>query len=392
MAHLITTKNDVINEDKYPLVGDTTIIGRHPCCEVVIDFGAVSREHARILHETNGYFIEDLHSRNGTYHNGKAINTRVQLFNGDKIRICDFEFVFIGDPIDQTYARNAISSNSGNHVIIDEDSGKEDSFNITSQINIPSNKVQINSANAEVKLRALIDIGRNLGAALEEVLPQLLDNILRIFRQADCAYILLNNSSNKRLELKAFKHRDPHCNESFRISRSILERVSTTKSAILSDDIGNDSRFDPSESIVSYHIASVMAAPILDADQKECLGVIQVDSRSGDKKFSYNDLDLLVSIAFQMAVAIENAKLHEVVIHDKIMERELAVAHEVQRGLLPLSHPQVEGYEFFDFYQPAKYLGGDYFDYIPLPNDEIAIALGDVSGKGISAALLMAKL
>jgi len=74
------------------------------------------------------------------------------------------------------------------------------------------------------------------------------------------------------------------------------------------------------------------------------------------------------------------------------LRRELAVAYRVQQGFLPAAPPDLDGYEFFDFYEPAKELGGDYFDYVPLPRGRLAIVLGDVSGKGISAALLMAKL
>ena len=392
MSYLQATSLEFVKEENFPVV-DSATIGRQPFCEVVLDHGAVSREHARITHLQNcGYFLEDLNSRNGTCLNGRMVHTKVRIFDGDRIRICDVEFVFHGDTPD-AFAPNADEfHHSSVAKIIIEDDPKDETYNVTSQIQIPPQKGQMNPANAEIKLHALIDIGRNLGANLEEVLPQLLENLLKIFRQADCAYFLLNDPATKRLELKAFKHRNPQNQESFRISRSVLERVATNKAAILSDDIGNDSRFGPSESIVNYHIHSVMAAPVMNTEQDECLGVIQVDSRSSGKKFNYNDLDLLASVAYQVAVAVENTRLHEAKMHEKIMEHELEVAHKVQRGLLPVSHPEIPNYDFFDFYQPARYLGGDYYDYIPLPNGEIAIALGDVSGKGISAALFVAKL
>ena len=370
-------------------------IGRHPCCEIVLDHGAVSREHARIVKEPQGYFVEDLHSRNGTYLNGRMIDSKIRVFSEDVIRICDVEFTFFDHTTSvRPVGDSKFHSGSGSRIIIDDSPMDDEVFLATTGITVPATqKAHLNPANAEIKLHALIDIGRNLGTDLDQVLPQLLENLLKIFQQADCAYILLNDRQTQRLELRAFKHRNPQNQESFRISRSILEKVSSTKAAILSDDIGNDSRFDPSESIVNYSIHSVMAAPILGGNQQEtCLGVIQVDSRSSGKKFNYNDLDLLVSVAYQIAVAIENAQYHDVVIQERILERELSVAHKVQRGLLPISPPVIEDYEFFDYYQPARYLGGDYYDFIPLPSGEIAIALGDVSGKGISAALLMAKL
>jgi len=135
-----------------------------------------------------------------------------------------------------------------------------------------------------------------------------------------------------------------------------------------------------------------MAVPIMDYDQAEVLGVIQVDARSRGQKFTHEDLDLLVSLAYQVAVCYQNARLHEIAISEKIMEREMNIANTVQRGLLPQSPPVISNYEFFDFYRPAKYLGGDYYDYIVLADGRLVFALGDVSGKGVAASLLMAKL
>jgi len=393
--YLQTPANVCLQAEKFPLQQESTTIGRHPCCEILLDHGAVSREHARIVKEPQGYFVEDLHSRNGTYLNGRMLESKTRIFNEDIIRICDVEFTFFDSSAGIRPEEHSSLLATGTRIIIDDSPVDEEVFRSAAGVDAPlPQKANLNPANAEIKLRALVDIGRNLGTDLDHVLPQLLENLLKIFQQADCAYILLNDKQTQRLELRAFRHRNPQNRESFRISRSILEKVSSTKAAILSDDVGADSRFDPSESIVNYSIHSVMAAPILaeEHDDNTCLGVIQVDSRSSGKKFNYNDLDLLVSVAYQIAVAIENALYHDVVIQERIIERELSVAHKVQRGLLPISPPTIEGYEFFDFYQPARYLGGDYYDFIPLPGGEMGIALGDVSGKGISAALLMAKL
>ncbi|MEI2700398.1 MAG: SpoIIE family protein phosphatase [Microthrixaceae bacterium] len=74
------------------------------------------------------------------------------------------------------------------------------------------------------------------------------------------------------------------------------------------------------------------------------------------------------------------------------MEKELEFATQVQLGFLPKDPPQVDGYEFADYYEPAHRVGGDYFDYIRLPNGNLAITVGDVAGKGVPAALLMARL
>jgi serine phosphatase RsbU (regulator of sigma subunit) len=101
---------------------------------------------------------------------------------------------------------------------------------------------------------------------------------------------------------------------------------------------------------------------------------------------------MLVSVACQAAFAVENAQLHEAAVSDQALKQELAVAHEVQRGFLPSAAPRIPEYEFFEFYEPANQLGGDYYDYVELPGGKLAVVVADVSGKGISASLLMAKL
>jgi serine phosphatase RsbU (regulator of sigma subunit) len=97
-------------------------------------------------------------------------------------------------------------------------------------------------------------------------------------------------------------------------------------------------------------------------------------------------------VACQAAVAVENTQLHEVALREEVLQRELGLAHRVQKGLLPAAPPQLDGYQFFDFYNPAQQLGGDYYDYVHLPGNRLASVLADVCGKGIAAALLVARL
>src|SRR5208283_5476830 len=117
-----------------------------------------------------------------------------------------------------------------------------------------------------------------------------------------------------------------------------------------------------------------------------------IDSADQRNRFNRDDLEVLASVACQAAIAVENAELHEMAIRDQKRSRELEVAHDVLRGFLPASSPQINGYDFFDFYEPANELGGDYYDYIPLSGRRLAIVVADVSGKGIPASLLMARL
>jgi serine phosphatase RsbU (regulator of sigma subunit) len=135
-----------------------------------------------------------------------------------------------------------------------------------------------------------------------------------------------------------------------------------------------------------------MCAPLLSRSTGKAFGVIQLDTQDRAKKFTADDLKLLLAVAGQAAIALENAKLHETLIARVGLERDLKIAHQVQLSFLPKKSPQIAGYEFFAFYEPAQEVGGDYYDFIPMPNHKLAVMIGDVAGKGVPAALLMAKV
>ena len=202
---------------------------------------------------------------------------------------------------------------------------------------------------------------------------------------------MLRDPQTGRLVPKAVKYRRREDTQTVRISRTIVNSVMASKEAILSADAATDARFDMAESIVDFHIRSMMCAPLIDRDGKS-LGVIQIDTLDQRNRFQQDDLDVLASVACQAAFAVENAQLHEAAMRDQALKRELAVAHEVQRGFLPSAAPRIPEYDFFEFYEPANQLGGDYYDYVELPGGRLAVVVADVSGKGISASLLMAKL
>jgi sigma-B regulation protein RsbU (phosphoserine phosphatase) len=374
----------------FSLEGDRIVLGRHPDCNIVLEVGAVSRQHAQILKIGDDYYIEDLHSRNGTFVNEHLVRGRRKLADNEQVRICDLVFVFHGGaPEVVITSRGPEESRT---MIFDE--RPTGGSTIMSKLDVSTGRDGLRLAvNPEVKLKALLQIGQDLGKALTlgEVLTKLLNGLFAIFLQADRGFVVLKEPDTERLIPKAVKHRRDETSGQMRISRTILNQVMGAKEAILSADAATDTRFDMSDSIVDFHIHSMMCAPLV-GSEGHVLGVIQIDTLDQRHRFTVDDLEVLASVAAQAAIAVENAQLHELVLQEEVLERELVVAHKVQRGFLPAAPPQLPGYEFFDFYEPANHLGGDYFDYVALPGDRLGIALADVSGKGISAALLMAKL
>jgi len=251
------------------------------------------------------------------------------------------------------------------------------------------------------KLQAILEIARALGGTidLDGVLGRVLDALFRILPQADRGFILLKGEGDGDLILRASKLRDQDA-ASPAFSRTIFDHVTSQGQAILCEDIGADDRFGDSPSVKESRIRTLLCVPLWDQDRHP-VGVVQIDTRDEHSPFDEDDLELMVAIAGPVSVAIENARLHGNAVRQADLEREARDARAVQRALIPDKQPDLPGYEFWHFYEPARYVGGDYFDYRPLPRPGTpldqpsarwAVAIGDVSGKGMPAALLMTRL
>jgi phosphoserine phosphatase RsbU/P len=392
------------------LRGERMVLGRHPSCEIVLDNAAVSRQHAQIIKRQGDFFLEDLRSRNRTYLNGVPIEGRTPLNHADEVKICDVVFQFNsslpkspdhpavneGSTFEGTAAGSSNFGRTMPQIAVSRTpSGDVDALGTSSSIISTLNAKSAHSTRLaikpELKLRAVLEISNALARTLklDDVLESLLGGLFKVFPQADAGFVLLEDDSGKRV-VKSAQAR-PADAGSVRISNTIVRKAMDSGEAILSADALGDSRFDASESLDGLGIRSMMCVPILTVDDK-ALGVIQLDTTSLQQQFTQGDLDVLVSVSSQASLAIENARLHEDLVQRNEIERELRFATQVQLGFLPNERPDVPGYEFFDYYEPAHRVGGDYFDYIALPDGRIAIGLADVAGKGIPAALLMARM
>ncbi len=247
----------------FPLEGESVVLGRHSACDVVLESSAVSRQHARILNIDGAFYVEDLHSRNGTLLNGQPITQRQLLSEGDRLGICDLSFAFHLTPpeltVDVPAGRGQTPSED---MMVDDDRTAADSSVMSKQTVSSGSTGMRLEVNTEAKLKALMEISQNLGRALglAEVLPKLLDSLFAIFVQADRGFIVLRDPRTDRLVPKAVKYRRQDDMQTLRISRTIMGNVMTAKEAILSADAAADSRFDMSDSIVDFQIRSMICA------------------------------------------------------------------------------------------------------------------------------------
>ena len=365
------------------------LVGRHPDCHVVLDSAAVSRQHCVLTVTAEGVVAEDLRSRNGTLLNGVPLAGPRRLENGDELSICGHRLAFLDESPDDSSAA----------IVIDDDLDDEDlqasrsDAVIVSQVDVP--RPSLNEGldkHTEAKLRAVLGINRAIGASLslDDVLPRLLDGLHDAFPQADRGFVLLAQQPTGKLRLRARKIKRPGDGPP-RLSRTLIDKVASSRQAILSADAVTDTRFRANESVLVGCIRSVMCVPVTSGDGR-LLGVIQVDSRDIRDGFDAADLDVLAGIAGRAAQAIEQALAHDERVEREQLNRDLELAHRVQQGLLPNMPPDLPGFAIFDFYEAARQVGGDFFGYVPLSGGRLAVVLADVSGKGIAAALLMAAL
>lgn len=394
MATLLLLKGSNPGQ-RFEVRGEHTVIGRHPECDIVVDAGAVSRQHARINQTQGEFFLEDLKSRNGTFLNGRQITEATRLSERDRIKICDLLFTFhLDDPDKVGMDSERRGGTTPLELVVEDEQGDmSSSSTIMSTLDVASSARLRLEVEPEAKLRAVLEISQNLSntLALDEVLPKILESLFKIFPQADRGFLLLKDPETNRLVPKAVRHRRQQHDDSITISRTIVNKAMEEGKAILSADAASDSRFDLSQSIADFRIRSMICAPLMSASG-QALGIIHIDTENVQSKFTQDDLDVLTSAAIQAAQAVENASLHEHLATEQRLLRELDFAKEVQGSFLPKQPPELPNFAFFDFYKAARQIGGDYYGYIPLPNKRLAVAVGDVAGKGVPAALLMARL
>jgi sigma-B regulation protein RsbU (phosphoserine phosphatase) len=388
MAVLVRTQGTHQGKWLYP-VGKRCVLGRHSECDVsdvFQDIGGVSRVHAHIELDGGRHFLEDRGSRNGTFLNGQRLSARTQLHSGDKIDIAGVELMFTEDLEDSRYP-------------VPPAPVEQVSFTEPTAPEIPLSSVAVTASapaapsagySADM-LRALAKMLQRLGRSVDvqETLQELLAGLFTIFTQAQRGFVaFIGEDDEVTPRATHFQHAEKDARVN--ISRTLIRHVLARKEAILWAD---DSQSDEiaSSTLAAMKIRSLMCAPLLDGEGLP-FGVVQIDTDDMVRAFSAEDLEVMVGAVSQAAVAVRFAKLHEEALRRQAVQRDMELARHVQLGLLPVGYPLCEGYEYFAFYHAAYEVGGDYYDFIELPGERVALVVADAAGKGVSAALMMAKL
>ena len=342
---------------------------------------SVSRKHAAVLRKGTTFEIKDLNSTRGTLVNAQKLADAIELRDGDTLQIGEVQLTF------------------NKHVVEIEDGDDEQSTVYAAIDVLNQSDRHFPLIKPEAKFRALRLIGQELGGTLvlTEVLDRIFNSLFEIFPRAERGFVLLKDSATGGLLPEIIRSRSGPAGE-LKISKTVLNRVLDAGQAILCKDLSEE--FPDSASVSDSKIRSLMCVPLFDTERKS-IGIVQIDTRDGRGRFEQDDLDLLAAVANQISVAVQNAQLHKALVKQREMEHELQFARQVTQSLLPERPAAVPGYDFWAYYEPARHVGGDYYGIMPIADDgshhqpdatRWAIAVGDVVGKGMPAALLTAKL
>ncbi len=359
------------------LEGDAYRIGRAESNELSYPgVTGFSREHLVIDREGSYWVARDLGRTNGSLVNGEPISAPHILVSGDRIKAGLVTLVYRdgGKPSRTPQAPAAV-------VFTDEPSATAGAITITESL---QGLIEEESAEGSRHMQALITAGRELATHLP--LDRLFDLILDLsVEAAGAARGALMTLENKELQVRSSR------GQGLRISSHVRDLVIQERRSLLVRDAMMDAALASHASIMQSQIRSMMAVPLQTEDR--VIGLIYLDSSHFVKEFTKQDLSLLTVMANIAAVRIENARLAEVEQAERMRARELEHAAMIQRSMLPSQFPPFPNRTDFELHAamvPAKEVGGDLFDFFLLDADRLAFAVGDVSGKGVPAALFMA--
>src|SRR2546423_10028228 len=373
-------------------------IGRSARNDLCIPDPFASRVHAEVRHEGDEYYLQDLGSANGTLYNGSIVDATIPLTRGGRIQIGETEIIFNDGPYPLSSGATMVTEQS--------DSVPEATIALSSADRTTSGLFQAieaerSSSSADsVKRRAdrqtdLLALISKVGVALlaSVTLNETLEQIVSLVFEAvpaDRCMVMMRDKNNPELKVAVARLRD-RVGEvgEIRISRSVIDEVVANGKSVLTSDAQADPRF-AGGTVMLQGVRSVLAVPL--GVGANVFGIIYADSPLADNRFTGDHLKLLTTLASVAAIRVENARLTEEQIERERLEREQQVASEIQQRFLPSKAPQVTGYELQGISFPCYEIGGDYYDFIERENGNLIVALGDVSGKGTAAALLMSSL
>ncbi|MEO8216311.1 MAG: SpoIIE family protein phosphatase [Acidobacteriota bacterium] len=366
----------LVSPARHVLPHENITLGRAAECTIPIKDRYLSRKHAELVPGDGNWVLKDCGSANGTYLNGVRLDRESALKSGDRIKMGDTELVF------QTEV-------STDRLVSVPDS------RVSATISIPIHEIMNQapepSGKSLERLRILNALAIELieDHPLDELFGFILDRVMEHLKPSRAAIGVLaeNSISFASVEVRRESKNDT---SELSISQTLLAELVHEKKALAFMDVSFDDKLSQAMSIIAQGIHSVLCAPIM--IEEKVVGVLYVDFRISQRMISDEEVRLVAQIARFAAVKLENTRLREASLQKRLMDEELKTAYIVQRRLLPDRPPVVEGYTFAGVNRPCRTVSGDYFDFVVRSDGRVYFVIADVSGKGLTAALLLTGL
>jgi serine phosphatase RsbU (regulator of sigma subunit) len=357
------------------------IVGRAPGCDLVVDHPAASRQHLEIRISNGGFQCRDLGSKNGTKVNG-ARTVACELEHGDRIGIGDTVFRFeLGDTAERTAPEKTVFLQT----VLDP------AGHVQQLPPAPRSKELLEAA---YTLMNALSSNFNPCDLVDTILHTTMDAI-----QAQRGAILFAGPESELQpcgvcgcvhSVREGVARSASVDE-INISETVARRVLDDGENVLYQFARTDGSVDPSASIRALNLTSILCVPI--RTQNNVLGILYIDTDRANHEYTQDDLLLAAAAGNSAGLALENARIHQTLLESHRIEQEIADAWKIQEGFLVKDWPTDDPrFEVYGETLPAKTVGGDFYDFVRLDQDTVGVLIGDVSGKGVPAALTMAQL
>ncbi len=368
-------------------------LGRSPSNKCVLADPSVSRDHAEIRVDGDAAYVRDLGSRNGTWINDRRCDGEVPLMPGDRLRLGNLNLTRSGSPGRESDAN--LPAGAGSDSLPAPLAEDEQALFASRALRWEDTRPDASEAGAHARrlLDALLDTGNLL--VMPRPRAELYDALLgvagKVIPARRLALLLYDDppppeGSDALPTVRAARPELP-AGESLLLSRTLLRNVLHQRQSLLVVDARADARYKDQASIVALDLRSAMVAPLF--DNERVIGVLYADSSDPRVHFDDEHLRAFALLANLVAVKITNARLLDDLRVKERMAQELARAAQIQRDLLPARLPEIPGYEVGAVLAPCYEAGGDLYEAAVLADETCVFAVGDVSGKGMSAALTM---
>jgi phosphoserine phosphatase RsbU/P len=345
-------------------------LGRATECTIPIKDRYLSRRHAEIAFESGQWIVRDCGSVNGTMLNGEKLVAPQILKPGDRIVLGDTEVLFDAD---ESSHSQLIPLDSNSHA---------------KNLAIPAREATVDdSARAAIVSALALQLIED--RPMDQLFEFILDRVLELLHPSRVAVALLSADGTAFSDVR-LRRSDLSDSLDLYISRTLLAEVVGERNVVSYVDTSQDEKLARAQSIIAQDIRSAVCAPLLVGDVVR--GVLYLDFQANRGAVTPEDVKLIAQIGRFAAVKLETTRLREEAMVKARIEEELKTAYTIQSRLLPAELPTTDGYVFSGRNKPVRHVSGDYFDVVVRPDGRIYFIIADVSGKGITAALVMASV